>query len=395
MTIKPSTTVRYDPFAQQVFDDPYPIYELLRREQPLYHSGELDFWALSRAADIQPVLQDHARFSNSNGVDLDGADQLIGDGNFLDEDPPRHDVLRKIVHGSFNARTVASLADYVEQRVGELLDACAQLGRFDFVENLSSPLPLAVICHILGVPLADHGRVAELVHHFTSRDVGSATVPERAIAARDELAEYFAALAHSRRQQHRSDVLSHVAHSEVEGGRLSDATIVGIVLILFTAGSETVSNMLSNSIVNLHRAPEQRQLLYRGDVPVERAVEELIRFDAPVQSTMRTVLEDTEVLGETIPAGARLLLVTGSANRDEQRYDRPDVLDFTREPRRHMGFGYGIHFCIGAPLARLQARIALDQLVRRGLTCVPVGDGVRRTKVDSRGFAALPVTLAA
>ncbi len=384
---------RYDPFAQETFEDPYPIYERLREDHPLYHNHERDFWALSRARDIQPVLHDHASFSNANGVDLDGGDQIIGDGNFLDEDPPRHDVMRKIVHGSFNARTVATLADFVERRIGELLDVCAQLRRFDFVETLSSPLPLSVICHILGVPSSDHDKMAHLVHRFTSRDVGSSVVPERALLAREELAEYFKALAGRRREHPEDDVLSHVAQAEIDGVQLADETIVGLVLILFTAGSGTVSNMLSNSIVNLHRWPEQREMLFAGEVAVDRAVEELIRFDAPIQNTMRTVCEDTQLLGQTIPAGARLLLVLGSANRDEERYQHADRLDFGREPQRHMGFGYGIHFCIGAPLARLQARTALEHLIRRKMIFDPTGTGVRNANVDSRGFSVLPVQL--
>ncbi len=183
-------------------------------------------------------------------------------------------------------------------------------------------------------------------------------------------------------------------HAQVEGRHLSDQTILGIVLLLCAAGSETVSSLLSGAIWNLDRDPRQRALLYGGRVPVDRVVEELARFDAPIQNTMRTVVEDVELLGEAVPAGARLLLIVASANRDERRFDAPAVLDFTREPRRHMGFGYGIHFCLGAPLARLQGRIVFEALVRRRLELHVQGPGERRTKVDVRGFAALPVAIA-
>jgi cytochrome P450 len=385
-------TVVYDPFSQQTFDDPYEVYARLRREQPLYHNPERDFWALARAADIQPVLQDHATFSNTGGVDLDGADTLIGDGNFLDEDPPRHDVLRKVVQGSFAARRMASLADWVREWAGGVLADCAENAeQFDFVERIAAPLPLGVICHLLGVPAEDHEQVKALVHRFTSRDVGTEQVPARALTARDELAAYFTELAQRRRAQPADDVLSLLACAEEDGERLRDVTIIGIVLIIFTAGSETVSNLLSNVVWNLWRHPDQRELLLRGEVAVDRAVEELVRYDAPVQNTMRTLLADSELLGTLVPAGSRLLLLLASANRDDERFERPDVLDLRREPRRHMGFGYGIHFCLGAPLARLQGRTVLALLSELGLRFDVDGEPVRRTKVDSRGFARLPV----
>ena len=384
--------VVYDPFSQQIFDDPYEIYAHLRREQPLYRNAERDFWALMRASDIQPVLRDHTTYSNIGGVDLDGADTLIGEGNFLDEDPPDHDVLRKAVQASFSARTVTQLEGFVERRVRDLLAACAQQpDEIDLIERLAAPLPLAVICHLLGVPPTDQTRVMALVHRFTSRDVASEHVPERALTARAELADVFTALARQRRTDPHEDVLSLLAAAEIDGARLRDETIVGIVLIIFTAGSETISNLLGNVVWNLWRHPGQRELLQSGAVSAEDALEELVRYDAPVQNTMRTLLADAELLGQRLPRGARLLLVLASANRDEARYERPGELDLRREPRRHMGFGYGIHFCLGAPLARLQGRAVLRLLCESRLRFDVAGEPLRRTKVDARGFARLPV----
>jgi cytochrome P450 len=381
----------YDPFSEATFEDPYPAYQLLRDDYPLYHNLELDFWAVALADDIQAVLQDHAAFSNTGGVDLDGGDLMFGEGNFLVHDPPQHDVLRKVVQHAFSARTVTTLGAYVADQVEVLLNEIEGRGRFDFVATLSARLPMRVVSHILGVPHEDQPRLAGWLATLFSREAGITHAPEEAFDARQEFAEYFLDLAAERQKEPRDDVLSGIVCPTADHDGIDGDLLVGLLLLLFAAGSETVSNFLSNSVWNLALHEEQAELLYRNGIDARPAVEELARFDSPIQTTMRTVVAPVQVRDEVLQPGSRVLLLIGSANRDESRFANADVLDLRRPPRRHMGFGYGIHFCLGAPLARLQASLFLEAIVSRGLRFHPDGEHERRTKVDSRGFHRLDV----
>jgi cytochrome P450 len=383
----------YDPFSTETFEDPYPTYQTLRDRCPVYHNLELDFWAVALADDIQAVLQDHAAFSNTGGVDLDGGDLMFGEGNFLVQDPPQHDVLRKVVQQAFSARTVTTLAAYVAGEVDSLLGEIEEKRRFDFVETVSGRLPMRVVSHILGVPREDQQQLARWLGRLFSREAGTTSAPEEAFAAREEFAAYFLDLAAERRKGPRDDVLSAIARATIDGDGIDDDLLVGLLLLLFAAGSETVSNLLSNSVWNLAHDEQQLDLLYRNEVDPRSAVEELVRFDSPIQTTMRTVIAPTQVRGKMLVPGTRVLLLIGSANRDESRFTGAEVLDLRRPPRRHMGFGYGIHFCLGAPLARLQASLFLEAIVSRGLRFHPDGTHERRTKVDSRGFQRLDVRI--
>jgi cytochrome P450 len=384
----------FDPFAVAVQDDPYPYYRGLRDRFPLYRNAERDFVAVSRSADITAVMRDWATYSNVGGIDLDDTGRLIGAGNFLESDPPAHDVLRKIVRDSFRAQTVVRLEEFVRAKVAALLDPLVAAPRVNITRELTSALPIHVISHIVGVPPADHDLVLGLLHRAATRRGGVVEIPADSLVAHSALRRYFDELVDERRMRPRDDVVSRVCRAEVDGRPLERDVAVGVCMLLFGAGGETVANFMSSAIYWLAIHAGQRALIAGADArTLQAAVEELIRFDAPVQNTVRTTTAAAELHGEAIGAGERVLLLHGSANRDERRWDEPDRLDVTRRPARNASFGEGIHFCLGAPLARLEARMVLERLLAVAPAYELVGDPVRIRKVNSRGFETLELSL--
>lgn len=381
-------TFVFDPFAPSTIEDPYPWYARLRRDFPLYRNPDRAFWAVSRAEDVQRVGADWQTFSNAEGMDLDRTGQLIGAGNFLDMDPPRHDDLRKLVRGAFTRASVLRWREAVAADADMLLDALIEAGGGDAVAALTAPLPVMTIARLIGVPRESVPRLLETVHAISDRPGGSAEIPREAVEASQELREFFTCLSTCRRRDPKPDLISMLAHAE-EKGEISSAEVVGLCLILFGAGSETVSSFLSNALLLLAEHPDQRAALTRDPSLLPRAVEEILRYDAPVQNVVRTTTHSIAVNGTTLPRGSRVVLLYGSANRDERAFVDPARLDIQRDRGRHLAFGHGIHFCLGAHLARLQG----DVVLRRVLSRIPdyeVCDPIRRMmKVNSRGLECL------
>ena len=386
-------TFEFDPYATDVIADPFPAYRVLREEHPVYRSERRDFWALSRAEDVYDAMRAWPAFTSRKGMDLDETGSMFGPGNLLNMDPPTHDQLRKVVRGSFSARRIGMLEPAVRARVAELLERFAGRETVDVAAELAAPLPLWMISELLGIPPADREQMGARIHTLLHRAPGDPEIPQAAHEAHAELRPYFAALMSERRRQPREDALSEMVAATIEGVPLSDEVILGLCLTLFAAGSETVSNFLSNSLLVLAEHPDARAALFAEPAGIPTAIEELLRYESPVQNIVRTTTEPTVLHGVELPADSRMLLLLGSANRDERRVEHADRLDLRREPRRHLAFGEGVHFCLGAPLARLQSRVVLEELARRAPRYAVAGPVRRVGKVNSRGLESLPIAL--
>jgi len=375
----------FDPFTA-LQPDPYPAYRDLRDAHPVYEVPGRDVWVLSRFEDVDAALRDPATFSSARGVSLDAAERSLVP-LLLTMDPPRHDQLRRLVSRAFTPRRVADLEPRIRELAAELLDQFVA-DRFDAMD-LASAFPTMVIAELLGVPPDDHGRFRAWVESVITID------PEE-VAARaargglGELLAYLDGVIRERSRERRGDMISALLDAEVEGERLGHDELLGFVLLLLAAGFETTKNLIGNGVAVLGDRPALRARLRasRSDVPA--VVEEVLRFDSPVRALTRTTTRPVERHGTAIPEGARVVVLYGSANRDERAFRDPDRFDPDRAEDRHLAFGVGIHYCLGAALARLEARVAFEELLAR----VPDYAVVAAERVASpylRGFSRLVI----
>jgi cytochrome P450 len=364
--------VLYDPFSAAFKADPWPVYRQLRDEAPVYHSEKWGFYALSRFEDVRAAARDHETFLSFEGIDIDDTAKDMSSPGFLpDVDNPRHDQLRRIVQRTFMPRTVAKLEDGIRAVVTGLVERFAGSGRADIAQDLSWPTPYAVFFDVLGLPTtgSDREDLVRWSHGLKDRENDDPRLTPVAWDALHNTKDYLAAVLTERRAHPREDLLSTLVTAAVEdhGGVPfapatidRDSEIVGLAFVLFMAGVESTSALLSTMFRELAAVPEQRRKLVADPSLIPAAVEESLRFDAPLQVSGRTTAREVELHGVTIPAGSRVFLVHGSANRDERHFDDPDRFDVFRAPKRHMAFSEGLHGCLGAPLARMEARIALE-----------------------------------
>lgn len=380
----------YDPFLHTVVDDPYPIYRELRDEHPVYRCEERDCWVLSRFDDIQDTARAWEQFSNEDGVDLDMPAHFLGPGDFLDSDPPRHDRLRRVLHDRFKPRAIPQFEAEIQARVDQLLDPLLARGGGDISAELAFALPMLTILDLLGYPEDDS--IRGLLGEAVQRTAGTDVTPPHALAALDQLERIVLEQLDDRRRNPGDDLMSVIAAAEAEGA-MSTEEIPGMCLLLMIAGFETTAGLLSTSILHLAAHPDQRAYLAANPEEIAAGIEEVLRYDAPVQHLMRITTEEVELHGTTIAAGERVLLLWGSANRDERRWQRPDELDVRREQQRHAAFGVGLHHCLGAPLARLEARVALTALLARAPEYEIDGAVERFSAHNIRGLARLPISV--
>jgi cytochrome P450 len=384
---------RYEPFSGALLGDPYPTYAHLRDDAPVWFSESHGFWAISRYEDVHAALRDWRTFSTAEGVDIDGTGAQYGAGDFLEEDPPLHDVLRNVVRGFFVPKRIrADLEEPVRREIRSLLRRMAADESVDFAEGLAWPLPVAVGTTLLGIPAADRDHLLALESRFGRRTFGTRDVPADALDAAGSLRDYFADLIESRRARPRSDVVTAIATAELDGRPIGDDA-VGMLFLLFVASMETTASAIGNGLALLHAHRGQRAWLARNLDAVEAAVEEILRFEAPVQVTKRVATRDAEVRSVAIPAGADIFLVLASANRDPRRWERANEFDVRREHRRQVAFGDGIHHCLGAPLARLELRLVLEELLTRHPDYELSDDARRLESHFVRGFTELPGSL--
>lgn len=366
------TDLYWDPFTPELRDDPYPLWKRLRDEAPVYYNDRHDFWALTRFEDIEQAHKDVATFSSSHGTTLETmAPQPTNTGLIIHLDPPKHTILRKLVSRAFTTRRVALLEDRIREGCARLLDPHVGSDGFDYVQDFSAILPPTIISFLLGVPDQDQERLRHIVDDVFYIEPGSTGMANaRAMGAIGSLIEYLGAQFADRRRNPRDDMFTELVQAEItdESGqlrKLTDEELGSFGILLFGAGSETVARHLGWAASVLAAYPDQRSELAKDFSLVPNAVEELLRLEAPSPVQARWTMRDFEAHAVNIPANARVVLVTGSAGHDERKYPDPDVLDIHRKVDLHLTFGYGIHFCLGAALARVEGRIGLEETLRR------------------------------
>ncbi len=386
----------YDPFDWETAHNPYPVYRWLRDEAPVYYNERLGFWALSRYDDVVAAHLNTDDFSSAHGVTIEGMEK---DAPFLIvKDPPEHTAHRKIVGRLFTPRRIAALEPFVRRTAAGLLDRLRDADRFDVVEDFSFRLPLDVISELIGIPESIRGQVHRLSDRIAVRD-DSAVMSDDAITATLELAGLIEEVVRDRRAHPGDDVITMLMNTPVEeeDGRqrlLTDDELAGRFLELSFAGHETVAKLIPNGVVALAWFPDARRSLAADPSLMPNAVEEMLRWDPPSHYQGRWTARDVEVRGTVIPAEQRVILVTGSAVHDERKYPEPDLFDIRRDIDRHVSFGFGRHLCLGASLARLETRVAFEELLRRfpDFTIDETG-AERHVSVNVRGLAKLPLVV--
>jgi cytochrome P450 len=357
----------YNPLSPEVMENPYPYYAHLREQAPVYWIAPLQAWALSRYADVDFALRNPQIFPSSVFTA-----QALGDLNptpevpwILDMNPPDHTRLRKLVNKGFLPRLIRNLEPRVQEITRQLIASLRSGVEADLVSALSGPLPTTVIAEMLGVEedrLADFKRWSDDVVLGTSRPTDEA-VRARVRASGAALRAYFEKLIERRRTDPGEDVLTALVRAEEEHDTLTASEILGLAVLLLLAGNETTTNLIGNAVCNLLRHPAELAKVQADRTLVPSLIEEVLRYEGPVQLIPRLTAREVELEGGTIPVGATVFLLLGSANRDERQFPEADRFDVTRNPQDHLGFGYGIHYCLGAPLARLEGRIALEALL--------------------------------
>jgi cytochrome P450 len=397
------TPLVFDPYDYALQEDPYPVYARLRDEDPLHHNEQHDFWVLSRHADIHHAVRTESVYSNAMGVSLDksawnrNAHKVM---SFLAMDPPRQNRLRSLVSRGFTPRRVMDLEPSIQRLTDHYLDHALQHDGFDWIADVAGKLPMDVISEMMGVPEPDRDEVRRLADLVVHREEGVYDVPEAGMDAALTLVGYYAEMLAQRKRQPTDDLTSALIAAELDGDRLTDEEIIAFLFLMVVAGNETTTKLLGNALFHLTRHPDQRDAVFGGEEDlVEPWIEETLRFDTSSQMVARHLLEDVVLHGSVAPKGAKLLLLLGSANRDDRVFERPDEFDIGRDTSQVsqlLSFGGGRHFCLGAHLARLEARVALRELVRR--TASIEVDHARSERVHStnvRGFASMPVTVRA
>ena len=395
-----TATLAYNPYAYEIHDDPYPTYARLRAEAPVYRNDEADFWALSRHADVVEAFRDNARFSSSHGVSLDpsaSGPHAHKTMSFLAMDPPMHGRMRGLVSRGFTPRRVLELEPRIRELAGRYLDEALERASFDFINDFAGKLPMDVISELIGVPEADRAEVRRLSDLLVHREEGMDDVPPAGVEAAFSLITYYSDMLSTRRARRTDDLTSALLDAEVDGDRLTDDEIMGFLFLMVVAGNETTTKLLGNAWYWAWRNPDQRAKPFADPAAISAWVEETLRFDTSTQMLARVTAAPVELHDEVIPAGERVVLLVGSANRDERVFTDPDRYDLDRpvsEMQQIASFGFGRHFCLGASLARLEARVCLEELVARVASYEIDADAARRVhSVNVRGFASLPTTV--
>jgi cytochrome P450 len=351
-----------DPREDEPLDDqsnPFTWYARMRREAPGWVNPERGTLSLFRYDDVQRAFSDWEAFSSARG----GAGLSPIGSSIISSDPPRHRQLRNLVTLAFTPRAVNQLAPRISAIISELLDEVASAGRMDFIESFAYPLPVIVIAEMLGIPPADRAQFRLWSDAIVS--LGNEPGKLNIMDAQREMAMYFGKLIAERSAEPRDDLISHLIAAEIDGERLTPMELIGFCVLLLVAGNETTTNLLSNSILCFDEHPETYERLRANPSLVANAVEEVLRYRSPVQLMFRSATGASNIAGVTTHSGQGVVLFIGSANRDEEQFPNADAFDIERTPNRHLAFGYGIHFCLGAPLARLEAKLALEALTTR------------------------------
>ena len=363
-----SDTVTYTPYAFVLHDDPYDTYRRLRDEAPAYWNEELRFWVLSRFEDVQNAFRDHETFSSAGGVALEARRPVGVDPTFqqmIEIDPPDHTAFRSIVSRVFTGRRVLTMEDEIRRIVDGYIDEVIEAGSCDLVNDISGPFPMDVISAVLGIPEHDRDALRVSADKILIREDGSMQIPEEAMNGMFELLGYFVQDLESRRAGDRTGLITDLLDAEVDGRKLNEQELLGFCVLFVIAGHETTTKMVANAVELLSRHPDQQALLAGEPERVATAVEEVLRFHNSTQYMHRTLTTDIERHGQTMRAGDSVLLLIGARTTTSASSASPPKSSTSRAPRPAPGFGYGAHFCLGAALARLEGRVALEQIHAR------------------------------
>jgi cytochrome P450 len=394
-----STEIYWDPYDTTLDAAPYDTWRRMRDEAPLYRNDTYGFWALSRFDDVERAHKDTETFSSANGTVLESMGPgMSGTGMMIFMDPPDHTRLRQLVSRAFTPRRVTALEARIREICADLLDPHVGSRGFDYLQDFGAILPSRVISDLVGVPREDQEAQRHMIDQLFHIEPGVGMVNDTSATASINLIVYLSQLLEQREQEPRDDMLTALVQAEItEDGvtrRLTRDEAASFGMLLFTAGTETVARLLGNAAVELAANPDQRADLVGSPEVIPNAVEELLRYEAPSPVQGRWVTRDVELHGTVVPKDSKVLLLTGSAGRDERAFPEPDRFDVRRDMQHHVSFGYGIHFCVGAALARMEGRIAIEETLKRFPTWEVDHDRAKRLHTSTvRGWAEVPVVV--
>lgn len=390
--------LNFDHYDHALQDDPYPTYARMRDEAPLYHNEEHDFWVMSRYADIHKAWRTDDVYSNRMGVTLDKSawnENAHIVMSFLGMDPPDQTRLRKLVSRGFTPKRVAEMEPRIAAVSLEHLDKALATEEFDWITDFAGRFPMDVISEMLGVPRADRDEVRRLADLLVVREDGLRDVPQAGMDASMAMFSYFSDLLAARKKAPADDLVTALLMAQDEGDRMTDGELTAFLFLMVVAGNETTTKLLGNAVCNIGKHPEQRAAVFADPGLIAPWIEETLRYEASSQLLARQTLQDVTIDGTTCPAGSQLLINIGSANHDHSVFTDAEDFEIRRdkaELSKHIAFGGGRHFCLGANLARLEANIALQQLVERASDIeVDFENAQRMYSANVRGYSSLPV----
>ncbi|MFM7069084.1 MAG: cytochrome P450 [Actinomycetes bacterium] len=388
----------YNPYAWDLHEDPYDTYRRLRDEEPAYWNPELRFWVLSRFDDVLEGFRDYETFISSQGIALESrGGGAAGTAMMIEVDPPDHTALRKTVNRVFTVRRIAEMEQATREIVSAYIDEFAGRGEADLVAELTGPFPMDVISAVLGVPEADRDVLRVFADKLLIREDGKMRIPDEALEGMFELLAYFQDDMSRRRDGQGTGLFTELAQIDLDGRPLTDEELLGFCVLFVIAGHETTTKMVANAVELLSRHPEQRDMVVADAGLIPGAVEEVLRFHNSTQYMHRTCVVAHEIHGQTMRPGDSVLLLIGAANHDEREFGpTAEAFDITRRPERNLAFGYGAHYCLGASLARMEGRVALEEIYRR-LPDIEVDHDakVRFHSGNVTGWTSLPVRFSA
>jgi len=394
----PESDLYYDPFDFEIDSDPYPVWARIREEAPLYYNERYDFYAVSRFADVEQVFVDWRTFSSAHGtvLELIKADMDIPPGSIIFEDPPGHDLHRGILSRVFTPKKMEAIEPKVREFCARSLDPLVGSGGFDFVTDLGADMPMRTIGMLLGIPEQDQVELRDRIDEGLKLDDGTMPNLDNADLGADQ-AGFFADYIDWRAKHPSDDLMTELLLAEFEDvdgetRTLSREEVINFVNLLAAAGNETTTRLIGWTGKVLAEHPDQRRQIAEDRSLVRPAIEELLRFEPPSPVNARFVTTDVEFHGQTVPAGSAILALNGAANRDERKFPNGESFDINRKLDQHLSFGFGVHFCLGAALARLEGRVALDEVLNRWPTWEVDWDNAVQARTSTvRGWEHLPV----